>query len=274
GRRRAAQGHHAEGALRLVGQKRIERDAGAKSTEEHGPEFRIQCHELRPPFDRLKRRSPALSHACDPQNDLDKQDGQQGNRDGRQSESDGLGSPAPDPCRTRRRSRPRVTIVTGATTGATRGSDLHRERKAEYLRWRSPQNTPLRDRIRNGSGTPNPLQLSPPESGPTSVPHVRNLLVIPLLAALIATAIPADAQQWELGWSDEFDTPGAPDPSKWTYDIGGHGWGNQELQYYTDRLENARVEDGVLIIEAREESFGGNDYTSARLVTRGLAAWQ
>src|SRR5690606_34765748 len=63
-------------------------------------------------------------------------------------------------------------------------------------------------------------------------------------------------------------------PSKWTYDIGGHGWGNQELQYYTDRLENARVEDGVLIIEAREESFGGNDYTSARLVTRGLAAWQ
>src|SRR5690606_5221905 len=113
-----------------------------------------------------------------------------------------------------------------------------------------------------------------PESGRTSVPHVRNLLVIPLLAALIATAIPADAQQWELVWSDEFDTPGAPDPSKWTYDIGGHGWGNQELQYYTDRLENARVEDGVLIIEARGESFGGNDYTSARLVTRGLAAWQ
>lgn len=95
-----------------------------------------------------------------------------------------------------------------------------------------------------------------------------------LLSLLLPLANSVAAQQWELVWSDEFDTPGAPDPSKWTYDIGGHGWGNQELQYYTDRLENARVEDGVLVIEAREESFGGNDYTSARLVTRGLAAWQ
>ena len=52
----------------------------------------------------------------------------------------------------------------------------------------------------------------------------------------------------ELVWSDEFDKPGSPDTSKWVYDIGGHGWGNEELEYYTDRPENVRVEDGHLII--------------------------
>jgi beta-glucanase (GH16 family) len=79
--------------------------------------------------------------------------------------------------------------------------------------------------------------------------------------------------QMKLVWSDEFDYAGKPDSAKWAYDIGGHGWGNQELQYYTDRLENARVESGKLIIEARKEDFGGNSYTSCRLVTRGKAEW-
>lgn len=78
----------------------------------------------------------------------------------------------------------------------------------------------------------------------------------------------------KLVWSDEFDYSGRPDTAKWAYDTGGHGWGNQELQYYTDRLENARVEDGKLIIEARKEDFGGKGYTSARLVTRGKATWR
>ncbi len=78
-----------------------------------------------------------------------------------------------------------------------------------------------------------------------------------------------DLAKWQLVWSDEFDKDGAPDPLKWGYDIGGHGWGNKELQYYTDRLANARVEKGRLIIEARKEDFEGNHYTSARLVTRG-----
>lgn len=77
-----------------------------------------------------------------------------------------------------------------------------------------------------------------------------------------------------LVWSDEFDSTGLPDPNKWNYDVGGHGWGNNELQYYTSaRLENARVENGHLVIEARKESIGSNPYTSARLVTKGKGDW-
>lgn len=72
---------------------------------------------------------------------------------------------------------------------------------------------------------------------------------------------------YELVWSDEFNTPGLPDSSKWTFETGGGGWGNNELQYYTSRTENARIEDTVLIIEARKEAYGGKQYTSARLIT-------
>ena len=75
---------------------------------------------------------------------------------------------------------------------------------------------------------------------------------------------------WEPVWSDEFDTPGLPDPARWSYEIGGHGWGNRELQFYTERRrENARVENGSLIIEARREKWQGKQYTSARLNSRG-----
>lgn len=73
-----------------------------------------------------------------------------------------------------------------------------------------------------------------------------------------------------LAWSDEFDQPGAPDLAKWDYDEGlGH---NAEAQYYTTgRPENARVEDGRLVLEARHERFASAEYTSARLVTRNRA---
>ncbi|PAP77130.1 family 16 glycosylhydrolase [Rubrivirga marina] len=94
-----------------------------------------------------------------------------------------------------------------------------------------------------------------------------------LFLALLLGSASVHAQDWQLVWSDEFDVDGAPDPANWNYDIGGHGWGNAERQFYTDRTDNARVEDGVLVIEAREEEYEGNDYTSARLVTRGTAAW-
>ena len=74
----------------------------------------------------------------------------------------------------------------------------------------------------------------------------------------------------ELTLSEEFDTDGQPNPSIWGYEIGTgeNGWGNQELQYYTDRSENVTVQNGVLLITAREESFEGSSYTSARLVTK------
>jgi beta-glucanase (GH16 family) len=79
---------------------------------------------------------------------------------------------------------------------------------------------------------------------------------------------------YRLVWSDEFDRNGAPDAARWSYDVGGHGWGNDELQFYTaERRENARVEDGHLVIEARREAWQGLDYTSARLVSRGKGDW-
>ena len=77
---------------------------------------------------------------------------------------------------------------------------------------------------------------------------------------------------WQLVWADEFEVPGLPDASRWSYDSGGHGWGNRELQFYTEgRPENARVEGGRLIVEARREPWQGKDYTSARLLSR--AGW-
>jgi beta-glucanase (GH16 family) len=74
-----------------------------------------------------------------------------------------------------------------------------------------------------------------------------------------------------LVFSDEFNTNGAPDPAKWGYDIGtgSGGWGNNELQYYTNRPENAIVQGGVLKINAIKENYLGSAYTSARLLSKG-----
>jgi beta-glucanase (GH16 family) len=69
-------------------------------------------------------------------------------------------------------------------------------------------------------------------------------------------------------WAEEFDYTGLPDPAKWNQETGGGGWGNNELQYYTDSENNAYVENGVLTITAREEQVGGRDYTSARITTQ------
>lgn len=73
-----------------------------------------------------------------------------------------------------------------------------------------------------------------------------------------------------LVWADEFNTDGVPDPTKWGYDIGtgSGGWGNNELQYYTNRPENASVSNGTLKITARREAFSGSAFTSARLLTK------
>ena len=70
---------------------------------------------------------------------------------------------------------------------------------------------------------------------------------------------------------DEFDANGAPNPSIWNYNIGtgSNGWGNNELQYYSDRPQNIKVEDGMLKITAVKESFMGSAYTSARILTKG-----
>ena len=82
------------------------------------------------------------------------------------------------------------------------------------------------------------------------------------------------AQSYQLVWSDEFNYTGLPDSQKWSYDVGAGGWGNNELQYYTEnRAENAYVEYGQLCITARHETYSGSDYTSARLVTTNKGDW-
>ncbi len=80
-----------------------------------------------------------------------------------------------------------------------------------------------------------------------------------------------------LVWSDEFNKPGLPDSTKWDYDLGtgSNGWGNNELQYYTGkRYENARVENGTLVIEAKNELYAKSNYTSARLITKKSGDWK
>lgn len=87
---------------------------------------------------------------------------------------------------------------------------------------------------------------------------------------------------YTLVWSDEFDKAGPPDRSKWAYDTHANktGWYNNELQYYSGpRKENARVEGGRLVIEVRHEKrasepdYGGQNFTSTRLMTQGKADW-
>lgn len=86
---------------------------------------------------------------------------------------------------------------------------------------------------------------------------------------------------WTLVWSDDFNGAdgSSPDSSKWVFDQGGNGWGNQELETYTNRTENAKILGGNLVITAIKEAFTGSDgtarnYTSARLKTKGKFSQQ
>jgi beta-glucanase (GH16 family) len=131
---------------------------------------------------------------------------------------------------------------------------------------------------------------------------MRNFLIAGLVLATLAVAImraaaakvnlPRAAQRaapagaaaappagWKLVWSDEFDGP-AIDKTKWDFDRGSYlkagpdqwlpGWGNNELQFYTPRPENAYIRDGMLHLKAIKEPYKGSQYTSARVRTRNL----
>lgn len=115
-----------------------------------------------------------------------------------------------------------------------------------------------------------------PLSSPLSFPRL-NLLLAGLAASLLPMAEMTASLEYRLVWADEFDQPDGslPDPANWDYNIGrgANGWGNGEWQYYTDRAENARIENGQLVIEAHKETFEGALYTSARLLTKGKHAW-
>jgi len=105
----------------------------------------------------------------------------------------------------------------------------------------------------------------------TPITHLRRCAIILLLInfAMIRSEGQSTKQTWKLIWQDEFSGNGSPiDKSKWTPEIGGHGWGNHELQYYTDRIENAFQSNGSLVIKAIKEEFAGRTYTSARLITK------
>jgi beta-glucanase (GH16 family) len=104
---------------------------------------------------------------------------------------------------------------------------------------------------------------------------LRNCLAVVILLFTISSCSTDDKQTVAtfktLVMSDEFDTNGAPNSAIWNYNIGrgDNGWGNGELQYYTNRAENVTVQNGVLIITAKKESYNGASYTSSRLVTKG-----
>jgi beta-glucanase (GH16 family) len=93
-----------------------------------------------------------------------------------------------------------------------------------------------------------------------------------LIIAFLLLPFTPHAQCWQLMWADEFDGTNV-NTNNWDYNIGGNGWGNNEWQYYTDRVENASVGNGSLKIVARQENFAGSNYTSARMVTKGRYAF-
>lgn len=103
------------------------------------------------------------------------------------------------------------------------------------------------------------------------------ILVVGTLCILISS-LTGCTKQNTLVWSDEFDYTGAPDTTKWNYDLGDGcpnvcNWGNNELQYYTNDPKNVRVENGMLIIEAHNDSLGGKAYTSTRMVSKNKGDW-
>ena len=109
---------------------------------------------------------------------------------------------------------------------------------------------------------------------------VASFLGLLTISVIIISCNPDDTQIVAnfntLTMQDEFDVDGFIDPATWAFEIGDGtaqgipGWGNNELQYYTDRPENAIVEDGMLKIIARQEAFEGSGYTSARIISQNL----
>ncbi|MEY2429972.1 MAG: hypothetical protein QOJ40_2857 [Verrucomicrobiota bacterium] len=107
--------------------------------------------------------------------------------------------------------------------------------------------------------------------------HFAKRIATGLVLAVLAAGVGKCHAAWQLVWSDEFAQADgtSPDSTKWGFDIGNGsgGWGNNELEYYTSRTNNARIVGGQLIIEAKQESFGGKNYTSARMLTKGKWSW-
>ena len=114
---------------------------------------------------------------------------------------------------------------------------------------------------------------------------MKNILLLSIIALLFAqcrnrqnssTGTKLSGQgEWELVWADEFNYTGLPDSTKWSYQLGGSGWGNNEKQYYThaDSL-NAKVNNGLLSIIARKQKFENREFTSARILSKNKGDWK
>lgn len=96
----------------------------------------------------------------------------------------------------------------------------------------------------------------------------RLILCTPFLFFLSLQALSQTAKKYKLVWSDEFNYTGKPDSTKWGYNLGAGGWGNEEHEHYTDRIDNAAVKNGTLKIIAKKEKYDSSEYTSARLLTK------
>lgn len=114
-----------------------------------------------------------------------------------------------------------------------------------------------------------------------NVSALRKIGTTAIILILVNTVnVQAQYKYHNLVWSDDFNYSGLPDSSKWGYDVGNGcpancGWGNNELQYYTqNRMQNARVQNGKLVIETHKEDFKSAKYTSARMVTKHKGDWK
>lgn len=83
-----------------------------------------------------------------------------------------------------------------------------------------------------------------------------------------------ETKNWIMVWHDEFDVDGPVDETKWTHAVGGDGFGNQEAQYYSNSTDNSFVSNGNLVIKAKKETVGNNDYTSAKLISHKKGDWK
>ena len=106
---------------------------------------------------------------------------------------------------------------------------------------------------------------------PNKLTHILYFLLITIVVSGCEDDSQTVVNFEQLVVQDEFDSDGAPNSEIWNFDIGTgvNGWGNNELQYYTDRPENVQVQNGYLIITAKEEPYRGSNYTSAKLLTKG-----
>ncbi|MFN8342647.1 MAG: glycoside hydrolase family 16 protein [Cyclobacteriaceae bacterium] len=107
---------------------------------------------------------------------------------------------------------------------------------------------------------------------------MHTLILVWIAMGLILASCGGAESGRKLVWADEFDKDGAPDSTRWGYDMGDGcpnvcGWGNNEAQYYTSNSKNVRIENGMLVIEAHHDSLGTKAYTSTRMVSKGKGDW-